>query len=351
MSLADRARGLRGDLGVKTPCRAATTANITLSGLQTIDAVVLAASDRVLVKNQTTTSQNGIWEAATGAWVRAPDFDGVADVVTGTLFVINEGTANAGYAFRVATTGTITPGTTGLTISSAVFGTNAASALAAQVAAEAARDLALTYSNNAATSYDLFDDRYLGPKTVDPTLDNDGAALVTGTIYYNTTSSIMRVWSGTSWGPFGAVTASAVSSSASGDIVAVDVQAAIVEIAAEKANKAVTNTFTKAQVVASVALTLSASNLNTDASAGNDFTHTTTANFVMVNPTNLVSGGWYHWHFTQGATPFAISSYGALFKFSYGVAGVLTATAAKKDTLSCFYDGTILRCAILNDYS
>ena len=65
-------------------------------------------------------------------------------------------------------------------------------ALAAQVAAEAARDATLT-------AYDSFDDRYLGAKTGNPALDNDGNALIGGTLYYNTTVPEMRLWTGAAW--------------------------------------------------------------------------------------------------------------------------------------------------------
>ena len=51
----------------------------------------------------------------------------------------------------------------------------------------------------AAASYDSFDDRYLGAKASDPTLDNDGNALITGAIYWNSSSSVMKVWSGSAW--------------------------------------------------------------------------------------------------------------------------------------------------------
>jgi hypothetical protein len=51
----------------------------------------------------------------------------------------------------------------------------------------------------AAASYDAFDDRYLGDKASDPTLDNDGNALLTGALYFNTTSDAMRVYNGTAW--------------------------------------------------------------------------------------------------------------------------------------------------------
>jgi hypothetical protein len=59
--------------------------------------------------------------------------------------------------------------------------------------------LATAQANAAAASYDSFDDRYLGAKASEPTLDNDGNALITGAIYWNTVSSAMRVWSGSTW--------------------------------------------------------------------------------------------------------------------------------------------------------
>ena len=66
---------------------------------------------------------------------------------------------------------------------------------AAQIASQAAQ----TAATSAATSYDNFDDRYLGNKASDPTLDNDGAALLTGALYFNTTSSGMKVYDGAAW--------------------------------------------------------------------------------------------------------------------------------------------------------
>jgi len=67
-------------LSPKGSCSAATTANISLSGLQTIDGYTLLANDRVLVKNQTTSSQNGIYVASSGAWSRSLDMDVWAEV-------------------------------------------------------------------------------------------------------------------------------------------------------------------------------------------------------------------------------------------------------------------------------
>jgi hypothetical protein len=69
---------------------------------------------------------------------------------------------------------------------------SAVSAGNAQTAAEAARDATLT-------AYDNFDDRYLGSKTSNPTLDNDGNALVAGSLYFNSVSGAMQVYTGSAW--------------------------------------------------------------------------------------------------------------------------------------------------------
>ena len=70
--------------------------------------------------------------------------------------------------------------------------TSATNAANAQTAAEAARDSALA-------AYDNFDDRYLGAKASDPTLDNDGNALIAGALYFNTTDSAMKLYTGSAW--------------------------------------------------------------------------------------------------------------------------------------------------------
>ena len=89
----------------------------------------------------------------------------------------------------------------------------ATAALASETAAGLSETNAATSESNAATSaseaqtfrdevaliYDQFDDRYLGAKTVDPTLDNDGNVLAVGALYYNTTTKEVRFWDGTTW--------------------------------------------------------------------------------------------------------------------------------------------------------
>ena len=73
-----------------------------------------------------------------------------------------------------------------------------ADAIGTAVAADAATASAAAVS--AAASYDSFDDRYLGAKASAPSVDNDGNALATGALYWNSTTSAMQVWSGSAWG-------------------------------------------------------------------------------------------------------------------------------------------------------
>lgn len=105
------------NLAIKTPCRVATTANITLSGLQTVDGVVLAADDRVLVKDQTDPIENGIYKASLGNWIRSVDLDGTNDIVQGTEINVVEGAVNAETQFLCDTSGQITPGTSAMAFS------------------------------------------------------------------------------------------------------------------------------------------------------------------------------------------------------------------------------------------
>lgn len=116
-----RRQGLNSSAAIKVPCRVASTANLTLNGLQTVDGVALATGDRVLVKDQTDTTENGIYVTDTGAWTRDLDFDGTYDAVKGTRVIVNEGSAGAGTMFYVSSA-TPTIGTSAITFAAAAFG-------------------------------------------------------------------------------------------------------------------------------------------------------------------------------------------------------------------------------------
>jgi hypothetical protein len=113
-------------LSWKQAVRAATTSNHTLAtgyaNGQVIDGVTLATGDRVLIKNQTTASENGIYVVpASGAPSRATDADSGAELVNASVYV-SEGTANADTQWTCTTNAPITPGTTGLTFAQLTSG-------------------------------------------------------------------------------------------------------------------------------------------------------------------------------------------------------------------------------------
>jgi hypothetical protein len=100
LTLKDLNQELEG-LKPKEACRVATTAAITLSGVQTIDGILLVDGDRVLVKDQASAVDNGIYVVAAGAWSRSEDMDATSPVneVNGAYTFIQEGTDNEGKGF------------------------------------------------------------------------------------------------------------------------------------------------------------------------------------------------------------------------------------------------------------
>lgn len=93
----------------KEECDAATTTNITRSGAsQTIDGFAAVAGTRILVKDQTTASENGVFVVASGSWTRATDMDSWSEIYHSSVFILN-GTDNSGatYTSSMASTGTL----------------------------------------------------------------------------------------------------------------------------------------------------------------------------------------------------------------------------------------------------
>ena len=100
-------------LSWKQAVKAASTGDLTLSGAQTVDGVSLIAGDRVLVKNQATAADNGIYIVAAGAWTRSTDADSAAELDSATVFV-QQGTVNADSGWTQTAT-IVTVGTTAQT--------------------------------------------------------------------------------------------------------------------------------------------------------------------------------------------------------------------------------------------
>jgi len=85
-------------LDIKDSVKVATTANITLSGTQTIDGIAVSADERVLVKDQSTASQNGLYLCKASTWVRTDDLAAGSDAA-GAFAFVEQGTVNGDNAF------------------------------------------------------------------------------------------------------------------------------------------------------------------------------------------------------------------------------------------------------------
>jgi len=157
----------------------------------------------------------GTQDAATKAYVDAADSTGLSlsggtmsgAIAMGTNKITGLGTpTDAADATTKAYTDSILGSATSAADSAAAASTSASNAstsasnaASSATAASGSATAANLSATNAAASYDSFDDRYLGAKASNPTVDNDGDALIAGATYFNTTADSMKVYSGSAW--------------------------------------------------------------------------------------------------------------------------------------------------------
>ena len=130
-------------LAWKSPVKAATTGNITLSGTQTVDGVSLLAGDRVLVKDQTDGKENGVYVVASGSWTRATDMDAGSEFPSSAVFV-QQGSTQGDFGY-VCTNDAVTVGSTAITF--AQF-TGAANIVAGDGLSKTGNELAVNVDNS-----------------------------------------------------------------------------------------------------------------------------------------------------------------------------------------------------------
>ncbi len=178
---------------------ALTSANSAATSASTMAASVAAASASATAAATSATS------AAASATAAATSASSAATSASSALTSANSASADAITA--AASVATISGFATTASNSASAAATSATSAAASATAAAtsatsaaASATAAATSATSAAASYDSFDDRYLGAKSTPPTLDNDGQALLTGALYWNTVDNQMYVWSGSAWG-------------------------------------------------------------------------------------------------------------------------------------------------------
>jgi len=121
----DRFNGVVADRAIKVPCVVATSVDITLEAIQTIDSVLVASGDRVLVRSQTNAVENGIYDVKDAAWQRAADWDGSRDIGQGTLVGAYDSVGNLSL-YEVTTVDPIVVGSTAVAIAFYIAGAGAA---------------------------------------------------------------------------------------------------------------------------------------------------------------------------------------------------------------------------------
>lgn len=136
-------------------------------------------------------------QAATSATNAANSASAAAASQTAAASSESSAAASAATATTQAGIATTKAGEAAASASAAA--TSASQAATSATNAANSASAAATSAANAEAAWDALDDRYLGAKTADPVVDNDGNALLVGALYWNTVSNTMRVWSGSAW--------------------------------------------------------------------------------------------------------------------------------------------------------
>jgi hypothetical protein len=170
-----------------------------------------AATSASTMASSVTAAATSAASAATSATAAATSATSAAASATAAnTSAINAAASESAVAASAAAAATsatsASASATAAATSASSASTSASSALTSQTAAAtsatsaaASATAAATSATNAAASYDSFDDRYLGAKSSPPSVDNDGNALLTGALYWNTSVNKMYVWSGSAW--------------------------------------------------------------------------------------------------------------------------------------------------------
>jgi hypothetical protein len=243
-----------------------------------------------LVVSQELGTFKGNWGASTTYNAR----DIVKDTSTNNIFLCNTGHTSSGSQPLTTNTdsakwdllvdaASATTSATNAATSEANAATSATTATTKASEAATSATNAATSATNAANSFDSFDDRFLGTKSNDPTLDNDGDALVEGAMYYNSTDNDIRFYNGSSWDAPAtqaatSATASATSATASATSATNSANSATASAtSATNAATSATNASTSETNAASSASAASTSASNASTSETNAATSATTA--------------------------------------------------------------------------
>jgi hypothetical protein len=177
---------------------ALTSANSAATSASTMAAsVTAAATSATSAAASATAAATSASSASTSASSALTSANSAATSATNAATSETNAATSASSASTSASSALTSANSASTSASSAL--TSANSAATSATAAATSASSAATSASSAATSYDQFDDRYLGSKTSDPTLDNDGGALLTGALYFNSVVGAMKVYDGAAW--------------------------------------------------------------------------------------------------------------------------------------------------------
>lgn len=202
-TLNELAAALGNDPNFATTVTNSIATKLPLAG-GTMSGAIAMGTNKITNLGNPTNAQ----DAATKSYVDTADatklsltggtMSGAIAMGTNKITGLGDPTSNQDAATKVYVDG-ILGSATSAAASAAAAATSASNAATSASNASTSATNAANSASAAAASYDSFDDRYLGPKSSDPSLDNDGNALLTGALYFNSTVGEMRVWNGSAW--------------------------------------------------------------------------------------------------------------------------------------------------------
>jgi hypothetical protein len=206
-TLNELAAALGDDASFATTVTTSIAAKLPLAG-GTMSGAIAMGTNKITGLGDPTANQ----DAATKTYVDTADalnlpkaggtMSGAIAMGTNKITGLGTPTDNADATTKLYVD-TILGSATAAATSAAAAATSASNAATSESNAASSASTASTAATNAAASYDAFDDRYLGSKTSAPSVDNDGNALLTGALYWNSVGNVMYVYTGSSWAAAG----------------------------------------------------------------------------------------------------------------------------------------------------
>lgn len=302
--------------------------NITLSGEQTLNGLLTSTSD-VMVNEQSTAADNGIYVTAAGAWARRADYDQDAEVSNGDIIIVNNlGSSKHTFRYLLSTPDPITVGVTGLTFSehdpidfATTAEVTAGTETAKAISPDALNASAPTMSAANMSSYPAATEILAGIleilTQVEADAGTDDVRALTALKLKNYANDLLNLTAVTT----------------SGDLTVGG------------------NGVFEGQAYSETNTLADAATIATDCDDGNVHEVTLGGNRTLGAPTNLKDGATYIWIISQDGTAPRTLAYNAVFKFPGGVAPILSTGNNEIDILTGVSDGTNIYCTMQKDFS